>query len=237
VRTVKLPQQPLEVAISPGGATRGTVYVLAGPGGLSNPRTVYAIGPRGKRLWSHVVIINIFNSVMRLDRDGILWIDDAELGWIPVTSRAGRPLTIAQQIYRTVAYQPLGGSWQLPVTLRSEHEDRIGMASPAGALQNCWRLTSRTALDLLFPLAARVGSDIVAIGESYNTAKPHQLEYVIARFSPAGKVLNKVSLNAHLFYGDEVGFSNLRVGEDGRLYFLQTSPKWGMRVARYSWAH
>ena len=57
---------------------------------------------------------------------------------------------------------------------------------------------------------------------------------MIVRFSPAGKVLSTFSLNHHLFYGDTF-FTNVRVGQDGRLYFLQTSPQWGMRVARYTW--
>jgi len=67
----------------------------------------------------------IFNSVMQVDRDGVPWIDDGELGWIPVTSRAGRPLTVAQQARGTVAYHPLGGGWHLPYTGRYPHEDLI----------------------------------------------------------------------------------------------------------------
>ena len=232
VRTVKLPQQPLEVAIAP----RGTIYVMAGaPLHPWDPRTVYAVGRKGKRLWAHLVTGIIFNSVMRVDRDGILWIDDPELGWIPVTSRAGRPLTIAQQIRGTVAYQPLGGGWQLPDTERYPYEDRIGLASPGGTLRGCWRLTSRTSFGVDYP-QARAGSNIVEFGDVLNTsAKPHQWEYVIVRFSPAGKVLSKFSVNRLLVYGDFYSFTNLRIGQDGRLYFLQTSAQWGMRVARYSW--
>jgi len=48
-------------------------------------------------------------------------------------------------------------------------------------------------------------------------------------------VLSKFSLDRNLVYGDNGSFTNLRVGQDGRLYFLQTSPRWGMRVASYSW--
>jgi hypothetical protein len=48
----------------------------------------------------------------------------------------------------------------------------------------------------------------------------HQLEHLIVR----------------LQFGYNFGpFSHIRVGPDGRLYYLQTSAKWGMRVARYRW--
>lgn len=225
--TVSLPQMPLEVAIAP----RGTIYVLAGaPLHSWDPRTVYAFGPSGKRLWSHAVTGIIFNSVMRVDSDGVPWIDDAELGWIPVTNHAGAPLTTAQQIRGTVAYQSVGGGWRLPASVRYPIEERVGLVSPRGTLSACWRLTSKTTFEPAYP-EARLGGDVVDFGEVW--AQGHGLEYLILRFSPAGKVLSKVSLDRNLVYGDMDTFSNLRVGQDRRLYFLQTSPKWGMRVARY----
>jgi YVTN family beta-propeller protein len=234
--TVTMPQEPLAVAIAPSGR----IYAMAGsPTNPANPRRVYAFDPKGKKLWAHLAGGFIFNSGLRADRDGIPWIDDPDLGWIPVTNRAGDPLTIAQQTRRTMAYQPLGRGRQLPDTLRYPTEDRIGLVSATGALQYCWRLTSQPAFSPRWP-QARTGQDIVEFGEVANSAtNQYQYEYLIVRFSPAGQVLDKFSLNPQLIYGDDgpfAAFGPLRVGLDGQLYYLQSSDKWGMRVARYNWS-
>jgi hypothetical protein len=207
------------------------------PTNPANPCKVYAFGPDGTRLWAHRVTGLYFNSVMRIDGDGIPWIQDADLGWIPVTSGAGHPLTIAQQTRLAMAYQPLGSGQQLPDTPRYPTEDRIGLVSATGALQYCWRLTSQKSFFPRWP-QARTGQDIVELGEIADYAT-NQYEYLIVRFSPAGQVLDKFSLDPQLLYTDDgpyTSFGPLRVGLDGQLYYLQSSDKWGMRVARYSWS-
>ena len=230
-RTVTTAPLPLEVTIAP----NGRIYVMTGsPFSQVNPRKVTAYSPTGKQLWTEPVYDFIFNNVMRADRDGVIRIDDPLLGWIPVTNRAGGPLTIAQQTRRTTPYQPLGHGLQLPHTAYSEHQDRIGLATTTGTLQHTWWLTSRTLSDPEWP-PTRVGRDIVAFTTPYKPST-HQIEHLIVRFSPAGHIRNKISLDLRLQFGYAFGpFSDIRVGPDGKLYYLQTSDTWGMRVARYRW--
>ena len=90
------------------------------------------------------------------------------------------PLTIAQQLNGAVAYQPLGGGWHLPDTIRYPSEDRIGLADPHGTLRSCWRLTSRTVFAPVYP-QARLGNNTVEFAEVW-TARPNELEYLVVRF-------------------------------------------------------
>lgn len=230
-RTVTTLPLPVELTIAP----NGRIYVMTGsPFSPDNPRKVTAFSPKGKRLWAEPVYDFNFNNVMRADHDGVVWIDDGILGWVPVTTRAGRPLSIAQQIRRVRPYQPLGGGLQLPATAMGDHEDRIGLATTTGTLRRSWRLTSPTPSDPEWP-QARVGGSIV---EFALVAQPstHRTEHLVVRFSPAGHITNKISLDFRLEFGYAFGpFSAVRIGPDGMLYYLQTSDKWGMRVARYRW--
>lgn len=227
-RTITMPQEPLELVIAP----RGTIYVLAGAAFHSwDPRTVYAFSPDGARLWAVPVAGELFNSNMRVDR-GIPWIHDQLRGWIPVTNRAGTPLTTAQQIRRTVPYQPIAPGLQLPDTGTYPHEDTIGLATSTGTLRHAWRLTSRTAFQPIWEQAMAGGDVVEMAGVAKQTSSGYLQEFLVVRFSPAGHIVDQFSLDARQSYqwGE---FTRMRVGPDGLLYYLQTSPKWGMRVARY----
>ncbi len=168
---------------------------------------------------------------MRVDR-GIPWIHDQLRGWIPVTNRAGTPLTPAQQIRRTVPYQPIAPGLQLPDTSIYPHEDTIGLATSTGTLRHAWRLTSRTAFQPIWEQAMAGGDVVEMAGVLKQTSSGYLHEFLVVRFSPAGHIVDQFSLDARQSY--EWGeFTRMRVGPDGLKYYLQTSPKWGMRVARY----
>ena len=70
--------------------------------------------------------------------------------------------------------------------------------------------------------------EFATVGKQASTG--YKVEFLVVRFSAAGHVLHTFSLNAGLSYNWD-DFTRVRVGQDGRLYYLQTSPKWGMRVA------
>jgi hypothetical protein len=149
-----------------------------------------------------------------------------------VTDRAGNPLTVAQQVRQTVAYQPVGGGLELVDTAMPPHSDWIGLATTTGTLLHTWKITSSS--DLAHMWLAMTGTDIVDIGTVQEQVGGHvSTEFLAVRISQAAQVLDQVSMDAHLSlnWGD---FTRVRVGPDGRLYYLQTSPDWGMRVARYT---
>ena len=92
-------------------------------------------------------------------------------------------------------------------------------------------------MDPVWP-QSRVGRNIVEfaeVGKQFSSG--FKMDYLIVRFSPTGKVLSMITLDPALIFGGQTyNFSHIRAGLDGSLYYLQTSDKWGMRVARYSWA-
>ncbi len=65
--------------------------------------------------------------------------------------------------------------------------------------------------------------------------KTHQREYEVVRLSPTGGLREQFSLSGRAAAGDFIDTA-LRVGPDGKLYQLRSSPDWGVRVARYSLA-
>lgn len=227
-RTITMPAGPLEVAIAP----RGTVFVMTGaPHYPPNPRMVYAFSPDGRQLWAVPAAGQIFNPVMIADSDGVPWIHD-ETGWIPVTDRAGHPFAVAQQQRQTVAYQRIGGGLELVDTAVWPHSDWIGLATTAGSLLRTWKITSSSDFQPMWQ--AMIGPDLVDIGSVQKQAGGHvATEFLAVRISKDAQVLDQVSMDAHLSFnwGE---FTPVRVGPDGRLYHLQTSPDWGMRVARYT---
>ncbi|MGE5288121.1 MAG: hypothetical protein ACM3ML_13175 [Micromonosporaceae bacterium] len=223
VRTVAMPNEPLELAIAP----QGTIYVLTGT------PTVYAFNPDGALLWSAPTAIRIWNPFMRTDTRGVPWLLDHGTGWLPLTDGDGHPLTVAQQVRQTSPYQPVGGGRVLVDTTKSMHEEMVGLTSRTGTLARTFRITSSDEFQSLWP-QAMIGSDVVDMGGvSRQTSKGYRLEFLVLRISPTGRVLDQFTLDPHLsfMWGD---FTRMRVGPDGHLYYLQTSPDWGMRVARYT---
>jgi len=224
-RTVALSFVPLDIAL----AGDGTVYVAGGStGNPANPRTVYAYSPEGNLRWSSPLTGSVFNTRLRVDGDGILHVFDPgpAMAWSAVTDSGGRPLGLDEQRHRTTAAQPLGRGRSVTAGGGPDARIRTGTQD--------WRFTAGDTfdLDLLRPAAA-IGPDLLVYFEISHG--PHTLESLIVRLSPGGAVLDKFALDPHATFGTE-RFTDLRVGRDGRLYQLQTSPGWGLRVARFGLA-
>jgi hypothetical protein len=144
-----------------------------------------------------------------------------------VTDRSGHPLTVAQQIRQTVAYEPVSGERVLANTSIWPHEQRIGLATRDGTLVHTWRITSSDNFQSLWPQAV-IGNDVVDMG---TVAKPaggghYTQEFLVVRISPAGRVLDQLSLDESLSYnwGD---FTRMRVGPLGVLISQVCGPRRG----------
>jgi hypothetical protein len=72
----------------------------------------------------------------------------------------------------------------------------------------------------------------VTLEVSQQTASRFLYEYLVLRLAPSGAIRQRFALDARAVWGEKQ--AELRVGRDGRLYQLGTSPPSGARIARYS---
>ncbi|TML97156.1 MAG: hypothetical protein E6G03_03270 [Actinobacteria bacterium] len=233
-RSVPLPQNLSVTDFALGPA--GTIYLYAtdhvGPG-HSN---LYALTSTGRLRWKRPAH---GNPPLRIGPDGALYTpsgfppsDQVRSAWTPLTTPAGRPLSIAEQRRRTSPFQPLAGGLRLVTTQPSSHEVRFGLVNPAGELVRGWRVTSRTELYPMTATAALVGGDLVVAADM---SRPNQWEHVVLRLAPTGGTRLQVALDAHALWGTlDLPATPLRIGPDGRLYQLRTNPATGVSIARYS---
>jgi hypothetical protein len=250
VRTVPLPDRSLDhdVALGP----NGTFYVtgVIGKGSGSRP-VLYRLSSTGRVLWRSKLAGSFFdvstfnvswNSQLRTGPDGTLYLlagmlglPGGQQGWMPIATAAGRPLAPAAQRRGTHwPDQPLAGGLRLiseayaPRTDGPVREVRYALLDPKGGLVRAWRVTSKTDIGLDFTTPALVGGDPVAVLDAYTSGK---LESVVLRFGPHG-VRTQFSIPRAVF-GDEV-LADVRIGPDGLLYQLATSPESGIIISRYS---
>ena len=194
------------------------------------------------------------NTALRVGPDGTLYAIAADLGWVPVATPAGRPLSPVQQ-RQGAGYQPVGQGLRLLTEQYSPYagdagshpapqpEVRVALIDRAGRLVRAWRIFSRTAIAPTgYYTPALVGGDPVVVLDA--TARsggacggPNQpncsfkWEYLVLRLGRGGAT-RRFSLQRTI-YGDNL-FADLRVGPDGKLYQLGSSPKTGIAVSRYS---
>lgn len=132
-------------------------------------------------------------------------------------------------------YQPLQGGLRL-VGLEvyaahddgAPHEIRYALVNRAGRVVRSWRILSTTDLNFHQTVPDVAGGDPVVV---VDFQQPGQWEYEVLRLGPHG-VAAKLSLRRGLF-GDSI-LPDLRVGADGKLYQLSTSPTNGVTISRYS---
>src|SRR6266513_3164857 len=217
----------------------GTIYlnaVYAEPPAGDSGANLWALSPNGHLRWRAKAKLG---NTLRVGSNGVLYsIGGArnDGAWTPLTTAAGRPLSLAAQRQQTRRFEPLGGGMHLIATQLGVHEVHFALVDHAGKVVRAWRVTSRTQMTLT-PSAltpSLVGVELVV--QLDVTPQTGRLsEHLILRLGQSG-VSKRFSLDANaVCCYDGTGASTLlRVASDGRLYQLRTDPKTGARVARYS---
>jgi hypothetical protein len=218
----------------------GTIYlyaVYAEPPAGDSGANLWALRPNGKVLWrAHALV----GKGLRIGPNGALYSFGvkAPASWTPLTTSAGKPLSLARQRRGTRPFQPLAGGLHLVANQLDVHEVHFALVDRTGKVVRAWRVTSRTKLALA-PMAltpAIVGGELVVQLDASRQAKGAFLwEHQILRLAPSGSRAS-FSLDAKaLCCTDGIGpITPLRVASDGRLYQLRTNPKTGASIARYS---
>jgi hypothetical protein len=218
----------------------GTVYlyaVYAEPPAGDSGANLWALTPGAKVLWrAHALMGN----ALRIGPNGALYSVGVRraAAWTPLTSSAGRPLSLAQQRRGTTAFQPLAGGMHLIANQLGPHEVHFALVDRAQKVVRAWRVTGRTQMALA-PGAMTpwvVGGELVVqLDVSRQTKGAFLWEHQVLRLGSSGSRAS-FSLDAKaLCCNDGTGsITPLRIASDGRLYQLRTNPKTGVSVARYS---
>lgn len=158
-------------------------------------------------------------------------------GWMPLATSAGKPIPPAQQFRRIVwGYEPsssgrrfVAEAYEPPHVTYMSREQRFGVVDRHGRLLRAWRITSRTAIGgwYLEPqlLRGRIVADLAPV------AGPGTLEHFFVRLGTKG-----LDATASLPFGiwGDCEFTDVRVGPDGKIYAMTTSPKTGIVIRRYT---
>jgi hypothetical protein len=255
VRSVPLPpgSDDSDIAFGPGG----TLYVtrLVGTGRATHI-VLDRLTASGKVLWEsrlggeYSPLAKTFvlgaNSHLSVGPDGTLYclvfmsLPGDEWGWMPVATPHGRPLSPAAQRRGTHwPYQPVADGLRLlsetyapPGADGAPHEARYALIDRRGRLARGWRILSRTDLGSASLTPKLVGGDlVVAVGVTAASDPESRWEYVVLRLAP-DDVRARLVLTRALWGGGLT--ADLRVGADGKVYQLASSPTTGIAIKRYS---
>jgi hypothetical protein len=241
VRSVMLPRN---LSVSDFALGRnGTIFLRGGDTadlGKGNKDRLYALTATGRLRWQAPTTAGIATAQLQLGPDGALYavqacgLTCAPFGghflWTPLTTRAGRPLSLAERAAGTSPFEPLAGGLRL-VTEFSFSVARFALINQANQIVRAWRVTSSTRLSGMLGAPTLVGGDPVIPLEV--SAQQHW-EKLIVRLSPTGGTRVRFALANRPVVGEVNLFAPLRIGADGKLYQLRTNVKTGVSVARYS---
>ena len=241
VRSVKLPHN-LDAGDFALGRN-GTIFVRAGDTadlGNGNKDHLYALTATGRPLWQTPTTAGTATAQLQRGPDGALYAVQAcgltcapfggHVVWTPLTTRAGRPLSLAERAERASPFEPLTGGLRL-VTQLSYSVARFALINRAAEIVRAWRVTSSTRLSGMLGAPTLVGGDPVIPLEV--SAQQHW-EKLIVRLGPTGGTRVRFALADRPLVGEVNLFAPLRIGADARLYQLRTNLKTGASVARYS---
>ncbi len=213
----------------------GTIYLFATDLG-SGHRSLWALTPSGHVRWK----APIGNGVLRMGPGGLAYAvgayEDDPAAWTPLTTAAGRPLSLAAQRSRTTRFQPLRGGLRLVTVWQSSHEVRFALVNRGDTVVRAWRVRSKTQFGSAWRAtpALVAGNLVVPLDFSRQVNGKSLAEHLIVRLA-GGSVARQFALDARVVFGDSNTYTApLRIGPDGRLYQLRTEPKTGASVARYS---
>ena len=237
-RTVRLPHfsPDTDFALGP----RGTLYdawwdASVPPGVLRLNRLTGA----GKVLWQSTLASDVTNTLLRAGPFGSLGFVvgragslGAERGWTPAVTQGGRPLSLAVQRRRDGwPFQPLrNGDLRLLAVLRPPNEMRFALVDRIDRVVRAWRILSGTRIAPNATTPELVGNDLVVVLDVTARIKgAFRWEYLVLRLGPTG---TRFSLRRTI-YGDNL-LADVRVGPDGRIYQLGSSPATGARIERFA---
>jgi hypothetical protein len=229
-RSMKLPHFCCEdFALGPAG----TLYVTQA-GTADHPLNfLYQLKATGEVLWQSTLAAEGFPTMLRAGPSGILY-SVSPRRWVPAVTPGGRPLSVSEQRRRTVSgYQPLPGGRRLLSVRQSPHEWRFSLIDRGGRVTRAWQVVSRTRIGpILAATPDLVGGDpVVFMDVSARIGGDFKWEYLALRLGPHG-TRARLSLPAPAAWGDVI--TDLRVGPDGKLYQLGSSPTTGVAISRYS---
>jgi hypothetical protein len=245
-RTVPLPDRSADHDVALGPA--GSVYVTGGVGvGASHRNVLYRIDASGKVLWRSFLarerdgsFLLGANSPIRFGPDRTLYAlagmpnrPGGERAWMPVATPAGRPILAAQQIARAGwPGQPVAGGLRLVSETytaqvdRAPREARFALLDRRGRVVRAWRVLSRTDINFDYATPEVVGRDPVVTAQT----KRFNWEELVLRLRRNGAA--SFSLRRAV-YGDNI-LADVRIGPDGNVYQLASSPQTGVTISRYS---
>lgn len=232
----------------------GTIYASS-PGFLGSDPLLFHLSPSGEVFWSAQLPAALKGAgelALRVGPDGTIYGEvggeqtqalggpSGDWGWLPVATATGKALPVAYQARHTVwGYQPLAGGLRLisavytpPRSQQGPKDVRYALIGHSGRAVRAWRVLSRTQI---FPgggpffTPELVGGDPVI---DLDVARPGQLEHVVLRLGPHSAEA-RFSLPYSIF-GEGTSYADLRIGPDGKLYRLSTSPTNGVTISRYS---
>jgi hypothetical protein len=253
VRSLRLPTEGRhdvsfqDVAFGP----KGTLYVTRVERAVPGIQLFRINASTGKVLWKTANTGRDLpvNMPLRVGADGTLYgyVTPADFntngtpssGWMPLATRAGKPVPPAQQFSRIVwGYQPASAGRRfiaenyLPPNARYiSREMRFAIVKRSGSLLRAWRVVSKTSIEgdgLLWPqlLGGSIVADLLKV-----PGPGGRLEHFFVRLGSKG-LDAKASVPYQLWgAGDS---TDVRVGPDGRIYALATSPKTGIVIRRYA---
>ena len=221
----------------------GTIFIRAGDTadlGNGNKDHLYALTATGRLHWQAPTTAGIATAQLQLGPNGALYAVQAcgltcapfggHVLWTPLTTRAGRPLSLAERAEGTSPFEPLPSGLRL-VTELSFSVARFALINQADEIVRAWRVTSGTRLSGMLGAPTLVGGDPVLPLE---VSEQQHWEKLIVRLGPTGGTRVRFALVDRPVVGEVNLFAPLRIGADGRLYQLRTNLKTGASVARYS---
>lgn len=158
-----------------------------------------------------------------------------EWGWMPVATPAGKPLSANAQL-RGIhwPFQPLAGGRRLvgpeiytPRDDMAPHELRYALIDARGRVIRSWRIVSKSELNFHQTAPDLAGGDPVVLVDFIGQSTT---EYEAIRL---GQHDESVITLPRAVWGDTY-LPDVRVGPDGKLYELATSPATGVSIGRYS---
>jgi hypothetical protein len=201
---------------------------------------LYALTSSGHVRWTAPKTAGIALSQLQFGPDGRLYAMQAcglscapfggHASWVPLTTPAGRPLSVGERNRGTSPFEPLPGGLRL-VSQLSYTRARFAVIDRTDRIVRAWSVTSRTRISGIAAAPALVAGELVLPFEV--SARQHW-EKLVVRIGAAGSVPTRVALADRPLLGEVNLFAPLRISPDGHILQLRTSLKAGASVARYS---
>ncbi|HEX2804967.1 MAG TPA: hypothetical protein VHN80_02190 [Kineosporiaceae bacterium] len=216
-----------------GLAVDGTVYVTSGYGG---PELLYALSATGRVLWTAPYAGDSALAPLRIGADTVVYVEASSSGradWRPLTTIGGDPLPTQQQRSGTASGLPVAGGRRLADLSGSAGERRYVLLDHTGVALTRWQLISAGDDLATVGTPTLIGDDlVVTVALSRNESGRFRYEFETLRLTPSGRVAAAVTTSARSVWGDPL--TSVRIGANGALYQLETSPTTGVRVVRYA---